>query len=84
MCGGGGFIILYKVSVVRHKVPPEFVKVLHRDGQEKLDPTEDVQQCLQDKYKRLAEETPSSVTPPEYMWAEGSYFKNRIRCMAFT
>lgn len=45
--GRGGLVVRHQVSVVRHKVPPQFVKVLRGDGQEELHPAEDVQQSLQ-------------------------------------
>lgn len=59
--GRGGVVVRHEVSVVRHKVPPQPVKVLHGDRQEKLHAAEDVQQRLQDKHKQSAEETHASV-----------------------
>lgn len=52
VCGRGGGVVRYEVSVIRHEVPPQLVKVLHGDWQEELDPAEDVQQRLQDGHKR--------------------------------
>lgn len=42
-------VIRNQVAVVRHKVAPQLVVVLHGGGQEELDPGEDVQQRLRRK-----------------------------------
>lgn len=54
MCGRGDVIVRYDVSIIRNNVPPQLVKVLHWDWQEKLHSTEDVQQRLQETYSELS------------------------------
>lgn len=56
--GWGGVVVRHEVAVVRHEVAPQLFKVLHGDGQEELHAAEDVQQRLQRKHKRSAEEKP--------------------------
>lgn len=47
--GRGGVVVRHQVSVVRHEVAPQLVKVLHGGRQEELHPAEDVQQRLQEE-----------------------------------
>lgn len=47
--GRASIVVRNQVTVVRHKVAPQLVVVLHGGGQEELDPGEDVQQRLRKK-----------------------------------
>lgn len=81
--GRGGVVVRHQVSVVRHKVAPQLVKVLHRGRQEELHSAEDVQQRLQKEQtvsrgSRAQRNDPPP--PPPGLKDRGGNTRTQIKC----